>query len=324
MIKNFLRYIFLYFKLIQGYFYDFKLYYKFSGTKAEDTAIKLAGKIIREYHVIEKGLTMPEIRLGFGENMILSLCCDCEKYIAIYGDGEEQVQHAVGVIFEYKRYHDEHNYSLDKEVIAAIGKLKIKAQQISESWQKNATKDEYFKYAEAPFHLFSSSRSSVRNYTSEEVPMEKIMSILKLSQNTPSVCNRQPWRTYVYADKNQIGKILEIQGGTRGFGHLANKLILITGELGVFAGTQERNQVFISGGMYTMNILFAFHYHKIAACCLNCGTSPKKDRQLRSLCKVKESEVFIAMVICGIPPEKFMITGSKRYDFTKTNMKIGD
>ena len=57
----------------------------------------------------------------------------------------------------------------------------------------------------------------------------------------------------MYTNKNQIAKILEVQGGNRGFGHLANRLIIITSEVGVFTGVAERNQVYIDGGMYARN-----------------------------------------------------------------------
>ena len=105
---------------------------------------------------------------------------------------------------------------------------------------------------------------------------------------------------YVFVNKKQIVKILEIQGGNRGFGHLTNKLIIIAAELGGFSGLSERNQAFVDGGIYAMNTLYALHYNQVAACIMNCSTSPEKDKQLRSLCKIKESEVFIAMVACGI------------------------
>ncbi len=53
---------------------------------------------------------------------------------------------------------------------------------------------------------------------------------------------------------------------------------------------------------------------------MNCSTSPQKDKQLRSICRIKESEVFIAMVTCGIPPESFKVAVSKNwYNLEKTN-----
>jgi nitroreductase len=71
-----------------------------------------------------------------------------------------------------------------------------------------------------------------------------------------------------------------------------------------------------------MNLLYAIHYQKIAACILNCSNNIEKDKSLRKLCNIKNSEFFIAMIAFGIPPENFKIAGSKRYDLKKTNTMI--
>ena len=41
------------------------------------------------------------------------------------------------------------------------------------------------------------SRRSIRAFTDQEVPREKIEKILELSQRAPSGTNTQPWHTYV-------------------------------------------------------------------------------------------------------------------------------
>jgi nitroreductase len=112
---------------------------------------------------------------------------------------------------------------------------------------------------------------------------------------------------------------LEIQGGNRGFGHLVNKLMVITSETGVFSSESERNQAFIDGGIYAMNLLYSLHYYNIACCILNCSNTVEKDRRLRELCGVKESEVFISMVSLGMPPNDFKAAASIRYPIEKTN-----
>lgn len=305
--------------VIAAYNYDFKRYFIYSDTNGSDTAIKLIGKIIREYHVIEKGLTMPQSRLGFGKDLILSICSDCVKYIANYGTEDEQLKCAIGVIYEYKEYHDDYKYELDANILSAIENLKNTGIGVSPLPQRKMTKEDYFSLSQSDFKQFSNSRSSIRNYTDENITEESLTDAFKLARNTPSACNRQSWRTYTITEKTQIGRLLEIQGGNRGFGHLTNKLIVVTGEVGVFSGIAERNQVFIDGGMYAMNLLYALHYYKIAACILNCSTWIEKDIELRKSCKIKDSEVFIAMIACGIPPETFMIASSKRYEIAKTN-----
>lgn len=300
--------------MYRTYIYDLKRYSRYSKTNNLNSRIKLEGIIIKEYHVIEKGLTMPSRRLGFGRDKMISLCNNCLLYIGTYGVLPMQVEHAISVIKEYCKVHD-NNELKDTVLFAKIEELLSLSlvHTIESSSQIHTTRDEYFAYTNSSFNHFSESRKSIRNYINQDIPLTKIKEAIKLSLNYPSACNRQTARVYLYTDKEQIDKILEIQGGNRGFGHLTNKLIVITAELGVFEETTERNQAFIDGGIYLMNLLYALHQQEIGCCTLNCGNTPKKDETLQKICGTKKSEVFIAMITCGILPSEFSVALSPRY-----------
>jgi nitroreductase len=311
------------YKFIQVYKKDRNRYLKYSRTYNTNTSTKLIGAIIQQYHVLEKGLTMSETRLGFGQERIKPLCNACIRYIKDYGYENEQIRHAIGVLQEYKEYHKSHDFILKSKVISSIENLENFVKEIFlPTSQVQESKNIYFEHINSSFPDFSNSRASVRNYTKEEVSLESIKDALNLARNTPSACNRQSWRTYVYLNKQMIGKILEAQGGNRGFGHLTNKLIIISGELAVFCNTNERNQVFIDGGMYAMNLLYALHSNQIATCIMNCSFDFEKELEIKKLSQIKESEVLIAMIACGIAPDKFMTTISLRNSLEYTNTII--
>lgn len=305
-----------------AFIYDYNRYLSHSSTIKYDTQTKLISKIIIQYHVVEKGLTMPEPRLGFGKIVIEELISNCFDYIEKFGKTEEQLLHAIEVILAYEDFHKTLIFDLESSIIESIQKIKSLNRDLTPCVQIEMSKNKYFDVTGAPFPLFSKSRKSVRNYTEEDIPMEKIYDALNIAKNAPSVCNRQTWRTHIYRNKKQISEILEQQNGNRGFGHLANKLILVTADLGAFNGFGERNQAFIYGGIYAMNLLYGLHYYQIAACILNCSNTVEKDMVLRKVTKIKDSEVFIAIITCGIPPEKFKIAVSKRYDPSHTNTTI--
>ena len=325
-LYDFLRKRWIFFKIKErtkkAYLYDLNRYMKHSDLLGLNSSQNLIGKIIREYHVIEKGLTMPETRLGFGREMILKLSDDCIAFIEKYGTKEKQLIHAIGVLKEYKVFHENQNFQLDDDIISVIEDIQKINHEIEITSQKEMTKKEFFEFVESPFPEFANSRASVRNYSDSSVSEGEIILALEKAKTTPSACNRQCWRTYLYTNKKQINAILEVQGGNRGFGHLADKLIVIAAETGVFTDVGERNQAFIDGGMYAMNLLYALHHQKIATCILNCSNTIEKDIKLREVCNIKESEVFIALIACGNPPENFKIAASKRYDLSNTNTVI--
>ena len=303
--------------LMSAYIYDYKRYLKHSGTRGYTDEIKLRAHIIKEYHIIEKGLTMPEPRLGFGRDNLIALVKDCLLYYSKFNNPNSQVDHAMSVILEYKIFHEKRDFKLDPVVLKTIDELKelSEQRQIVATEQIRTTSKDYFQYADSPFPIFSNSRKSVRNYSSVNIPDEVMNSVLDLSLNVPSACNRQTSRAYVFSGDDVI-KVLKTQNGNRGFGHLANKVIVITSEIGVFAQPLERNQAYIDGGMYAMNLLYSLHSHKIAACILNCSTVPENDKNQRRATGIPESEVIIAMISCGYLPDNVSIPLSKRSEKT--------
>ncbi|WP_165040326.1 nitroreductase family protein [Dysgonomonas sp. ZJ709] len=300
--------------LFLAYKHDFERFYKYSATQKMDNRIKLLGKIIKDYHVIEKGLTMPTPRLGFGQDKVVILIANCLLYLSKYDNDEAQLKHAISVLLEYKEIHDKDNHQLKTATLKSINQIVLFSKQmnITQTKQKKVTKEEYFQSIGNPFLEFSNSRKSIRNYSSMPLSVEKLLNVIELTRNTPSACNRQAYRVYIYTKKEQIEKIFTIQNGNRGFGHLADKLIVITAELGVFADPMERNQAYIDGGIYSMNLLYSLHFHRIGACILNCSNTPRTDRELQEVCETKKSEVFISMVACGYPPNEFSYALSER------------
>ena len=93
---------------------------------------------------------------------------------------------------------------------------------------------------------------------------------------------------------------------------MANKLIIVTNELGVYESTRERKQGYIDGGIYTMNLLYALHYNRVACCVLNCCNSKGNDIKIRNKANIKETEELIVMIACGEAIENFEIASSPR------------
>lgn len=317
-IFNIVRPIFQCWYVLYAYLYDYVRYLKYSSSLGYSSAAKLESIIVMNYHVVEKGLTMPKTRLGFGKDRIPRLCDFCDKYILNYDlSSSNQVQHAVGVLKEYLDFHDKRGFSVQQELKTRILRTVNLAEsklKINPTKQIDITREEYFKFGTGHFPDFASSRKSIRNYSSENIPDDTMRLVFRTAQTSPSACNRQTARVHVFSDKEKIKEILDIQGGSGGFGYLANKLIVITAELGAFGGAHERYQAYIDGGMFAMNVLYALHAYSIGCCILNCSNAPYKDKKLQKVCNINKNEVFIAMISCGFVPEQFSIATSQRYE----------
>lgn len=255
--------------------------------------------IINDYHVIEKGMTMPERRLGFGHDALLRLIGHLKEYYALYGMDDEQVRAAFGVVKEYDDLHREAQHALAVDLQAAIDESLSVCPDLVYAPQKEMTKVRFFSGVDLPFPQFSASRHSVRNFTGGGVSAHNLKLALELAQNAPSACNRQSVRVKLVHNKELIRKIFEVQKGNRGFGHLADKLIIITTDMSAWDLRTSKGG-YVDGGIYAMNLLYALHFFKIAACPLNSYFTPEQDKRIRAIIDIPKSESIVLLIAVEI------------------------
>lgn len=251
--------------------YDRRRFLKFSPHSRETKAGALAA-LIMSYHIIEKGLTMPDFRLGFGREKLLALIGNLHDFADKYGTDEPQFRAAVAVVAEYGKTHADAGFALDEERSRAIAAL-LERVPVAPSRQIEMTRERYWANLDAPFEAFSASRHSVRNF-SGSVSVEQIRAAVALANGAPSACNRQYVRVHCVTDRALVRKCLALQNGNRGFGHLADKLLVLTADLRAVWGA-ERNDLFTNAGIYLMNLCYALHKNRVAHCLLNWSTPPQ-------------------------------------------------
>ena len=265
------------------------------------------------YHIVEKGLTMPIPRPGFGKKAVIDLCNVVLRYerMNLSQDQMEFVQ-SVTVLKEYNKLHKEIGFQLDDEVIERLNRVVNRFDNVKGLEQIDISEMEYFKNVNAPFDVFCRSRFSVRNYTNKEIPLEVLYDCIDLAQKSPSFCNRQPTRVYIVKSTATKQAILDVQNGNRGFGHLAETLIVLSSVISTTKDIHERFENHLNGGMFAMTLLNALHFNKIAACSLNWSVSSDKDLIMRKLLNIPENEVVLLVISCGYPPENFKMAASPR------------
>lgn len=315
-VRSFVRY----FRTLRCFVYDANLYFSASVAIAESEKSKALALIMMKTHVIEKGLTMPEMRLGFGQDRILSLVDVLKLFISDYGSEHERVKYSVGVLEEYLNVHADNNELLSKNLVSKIKKLMTIINNKKATSQSEYTDENYF-YKGSDFLDFSNSRHSVRNFTGNIVDSKKVITSIEMCRNTPSACNRQSVRVHLYQDYEDIQAILKVQGGNRGFGQLISSLVVITYDMSVYFEGIERNTGLVDGGLYCMNLLYFLHYQNLGACILNASNDKAKDKLLRKVTNIPNNEAFVAMIAIGEIPNEFSIALSKR-DHISSILKV--
>ena len=178
------------------------------------------------YHVIEKGLSMPNRRLGFGRERLILLIERSNSYYKKFGM-DSQLNYAIAIVKEYDELHKKEKFKLDQQLQDKIDNLLALFPDVTPAEQMVFTKEQYFSKTLASFEEFSKSRHSMRHFEGP-VTLESIEQAVELAKYAPSACNKQPVRIYVVFDKENVEKILDMQQGNRGFGQNIDKVIVVT------------------------------------------------------------------------------------------------
>lgn len=271
--------------------------------------------MISNYHTIEKSLTMPDFEPGHGKERVLVVCGDLVKYREL-GFSTKNVQYisALQAVDEYRRVHEAAGMSLGAELENAIAAA-LDGQVFERYDQPRVTASTFF--PDVDFAAFARSRHSVRAFADKEIPMSVIEECVDIARTTPTACNRQPNKTYVVSDKNLIARIARLQGGGRGFVEKADKLLIVISSVHVFGNT-EICEAFKSGGMYTMNLLYALHGKHIGACTLEWNERIPEDETLRNIIGITDAEEIIMVIAAGYPLDEFRYVTSERNELKKS------
>lgn len=262
--------------------------------------------LTKNYHTIEKAMALAEPRVGFGQKSGLVDRCvlDCEAYIRRFGiDGTVATTYDV-----LRQYRDSFGkgYERVEQFLAAHTNL-------DDGVRTGGTKT--FRAENIPVvdERFFETRHSIRHFGSTPVTRDAIRAAVQLAQQgTPSVCNRQPGKVYVYSSKQGKADLLALQNGNRGFGESASHILIVTSDLESFVDVGERNQCWIGGGLFAMSLVYALHAQRIATCTLNWDVLPENDKALHALARIPSSEVIVMMIAVGSYTPETQIACSER------------
>lgn len=298
--------------LAGNYFYDMQRYLKHSSTLGYGGKNKLRARIIAIYHNVEKGLSLPAPRPGFGEANLSYLLSALDLYLLRHGvdDSLCAPSSALAAYVDFNRTAGNEDFPEKQRILKMIerigmgnsecgGTASISKAQIQAATQNVGSE-------------FFTSRYSIRQYSNEEVSDEDIVEAVRIAQKSPSVCNRQTCRVYAIRERERIKRILDFHGGTRGFGEYVNRLLVVTNKLSSFWGASERNQCWIDGGLFAMSLLLGLHSQGLGACSLNWSKDANVDREFRKIVEIADDEAVIMFVAVGHIPENLNVAVSHR------------
>lgn len=296
-------------EVLPAYVYDGVRYLRYSSSLGPwRTEENLRSMITASYHNIEKGLSLPDPRPGFGAEQVSRLVRLTRAYADQHG-WRSWLAVPVSVLRAYLEFNAGHGVTGPHE--GNVAKLVVDAEAHFGAVPAGVKQVHRTSIRSLPLDFFT-TRSSVRQYAEEVVDPADIEFAARAAQAAPAVCNRQYSRIYVYTDPKQIADILEVQGGARGFGDQLGGLAVITTDLRNFWGAAERNQAWIDGGLFAMNFMLGLHARGLGSVPLNWSKTPTVDRQLRGVIDLPEEAVIIMLIGFGVLRDTYTVANSAR------------
>ncbi|MEC4116373.1 nitroreductase family protein [Myroides phaeus] len=303
--------------LYSNYLNDLKLYKKYSIVFSNKTMLQKETDLILNYHGLEKGMLFKEMKKGFARQRVLVLHKILKDKEIIKNINRSQIKVGYELMCKYYELHIEYletinDFYTKEQYFFYKGLLKDSYNQSFEGVY-SFTKEEFYKNVEElDFYNFANSRKSIRNFTGEKISKTTIEKVIALANTSPSVCNRQASNVYLVEDKNKIESILKIQGGFTGFTENVSQLLILTNDRQFYYTVGERNQFYVDGGIYLMNLLYSLHFYKIACCPANWGKVKSDEVALNKIVSIKESEKVICIIPIGESVTEFNTTLSLR------------
>jgi nitroreductase len=268
-----------------------------------------------EYHRLEKGLSVPEPRPGFGARVAEQLCGLVDHYISLFGYSEI-CELCVVALDHHNEFNAARGFSSPK-VTDWLMRIRADHPRSELSCNRSSatrvtSRQEIQTRAKVNLESFFHSRHSIRHFANAPVDDDEICRAVELASRSPSVCNRQTARVYVVRGSENCRRVLELQNGNKGFGHTLETVLIVTSDTQCFGSLEERNQCWIDGGLFAMSLVYALHAAGLGTCCLNWCVSAAGDQELHRIVGIHSSEAVIMMIAVGVIADHLEVAKSAR------------
>jgi nitroreductase len=272
--------------------------------------------LIRNVHRIEKGLIMKERRLVFGVDFITETV---DAFLAIWTFDKTinniQFQWFYDVLNEYFEITGDHEvinkerirfFNFTSEVTANIdsGK-KIPYKRL----QNNNSKVSYDQFYELTVY-----RRSVRWFLKKDVPHEIVDKAIFAARQSPSACNRQPFKFKIFDDPQLLKKVANLPMGVKGYVDGIPMMVVVIGSLDAYFDERDRHIIYIDGALASMTFMYALETLDLSSCAINWPDIESLERKMEKTLNLEKHERVIMCIAVGYPDLDAKVAYSEKRD----------
>ena len=280
--------------------------------------------IRRHIHMLEKGLSMVPRRDTFGVDYIGELISAVQTSES---QGRLDPVTAAWVADTLDAYFEATSSSTSDEIVRAresyaVMKFAGRSPEYLGPVQVGVGVDTLPSYED--ILALSHSRQSVRWFEDRAVDRKYVDRAIDVAIQAPSACNRLPYRFIVIDDRDLIGAVASIPGGTKGYVHNIVGLVAVVGDLSAYAHSRDRHLIYVDSSLATMGFLFAMQTQGISTCCINWPDSADADAEMAKVVGLEKYERTVMLVAYGYPLSAGMVPGSGKRHLDSVRTFVND
>ena len=296
------------------FLYD-KNFYKKYNMGTETSLNKLGYESIIHTHTLEKGMEHFELRpFAVKKTEYIMSLIRRESKFENYKDTFAFIN-GVNSLREYKKIYEDHGWK-DKEEYKKVDEFLKNYTQVEQ--QKAGayilTKKELEKDYNIDYLKFVKSRHSTRNYKNEPIKLDDVKAAVEMAKYSASACNRQYIKLHFYPSGTMRDNVIHYALGKGGLYLDGVNTFIVTFDVNGLSGTGERNQGYFNAGLYSTNLVNAFHSLGIGTCFIQFANSVKDEEELKKKNDIPECERIAVILFAGYYDEKSIFAVSPRKD----------
>lgn len=270
--------------------------------------------ITRSTHRIEKGLSMKNRRDVFAEGYIIDLVGSLEQVVQEIGNNEcvpTQLEWTLDVLDEYFSVVDhtepiENAYDLYLELIEKLDYTPGDKRPFPHGEIQNSGMN--FE----SFAQLAETRHSVRWFKQKDVDRDLIDDAISVAVESPSACNRQSFRFYVFDDDDLIDELASIPGGAKSYKNNIPCLVILVGRQRAYFHDRDKHVIYIDASLAAMTFQYALESMGLGSCCINWQSIPRNQRKVRKKLNLDPDEKVIMYMAVGYPDPEGRIPYSEK------------
>ena len=299
-------------RIKKEFLYDYN-YYKSNNMNISRDLNSLEYSLIITGHTLEKGFSHFKLR-PFGIKIINNIIYLLKKETK-YEKHEKLFSfiNGINLLKEYKKIYELNNWT-NHEEYKKVSKFLYKYHdiEIKKVGAYILNKVELEKDYKIDYKKFIKSRHSTRNYKNKELKKEDIISAIEMAKYTPSACNRQNIKIHYYSSGKMKKNVIDFSLGKGGIYLSGVSTFIITFDVNGLKGAGERNQGYFNAGLFTTNLINAFHSLGIGTCLIGFSNKVEEEEKLKKLNQIPSFERIAVILFAGYYDEKSIFAISSR------------